>query len=81
MDDVKERALERQGRRMGRYGGRLFLLGVLLAIPGLVLVIVGWSIGLGWAILLLASIPGVIGFGLLCSGAVSRWSARHKLFA
>jgi hypothetical protein len=35
----------------------------------------------GVAILLLASVPGVIGFGLLTGGAVSRWAARHKLFA
>ncbi len=83
MDDVKDRALERQGRRTGRSGGRLFLVGVLLAIPGIVLVIIdhAWSVEIGVAILLLAAIPGLIGFGLLCAGAVSRWSARHKLFA
>jgi hypothetical protein len=31
--------------------------------------------------LLIASIPLVVGVGLLVSSAVSRWAARRKLFA
>jgi hypothetical protein len=32
-------------------------------------------------VLLIASIPLVVGVGLLVSGVVSRWAARRKLFA
>ena len=80
---VADRELERQGRRMGHSAGWFLLIGVVIAIPGVVLVLIdhGWSVGVGIAVLLLASVPGVIGFGLLSGGAVARWAARHKLFA
>jgi hypothetical protein len=80
---VKDRELERQGRRMGHSAGRFLLIGALVAIPGIVLVAIGhgWSIGVGAAVLLIASIPAFVGLGLLVSAAVSRWAARHKLFA
>jgi hypothetical protein len=35
----------------------------------------------GVAVLLLASVPGTIGFGLFTGGSIARWAARHKLFA
>jgi hypothetical protein len=38
-------------------------------------------IAFGILALLLAAVPGTIGFGLLTGGAVARWAARHKLFA
>ncbi len=68
---------------MGHSGTRLLLVGLVLAIPGVVLVLIdhGWSIGVGVAVLFIAAIPGAIGIGLLVSGAVSRWSARRKLYA
>ncbi len=83
MDAVRDRQLERQGKRMGHSGGWFVLIGVLIAIPGIVLVLIdhGWSVGVGTAVLLLASVPGAIGIGLLASSAIARWSARHKLFA
>jgi hypothetical protein len=83
MDNVKERGLERQGKRIGRSGGRLALLGLLVAIPGIVLVVIddAWSIAVGITILLFAYVPFAIGCALLVSSAVSRWSARHKSFA
>ena|SRR5947209_3301241 len=79
----QDRELDRQGSRFGRSGGRLLLIGILLAIPGVVLVVLdhGWSIGVGVAILLIASVPGIWGLALLVSAAVSRWAARRKLFA
>ena len=56
---------------------------LVLAIPGIVLILLdhGWSVGVGIALLLLASIPAVIGGGLLVSSSVARWAARHRLFA
>jgi hypothetical protein len=80
---VREPELERQGRRMARPGLRLILAAVLIAIPGIVLVALdhGWSIGVGVALLLIASVPAAFGIALLLSSGVARWAARHKLFA
>jgi hypothetical protein len=82
MTSVPEPQLERQGRRLGGSGARLLLVGVLIAIPGIVLVLIGSSaLGFGLAVLGIAAIPGAIGGGMLLSSAVARWSARHKSFA
>jgi hypothetical protein len=80
---VADRELDRQGRRFGHAAGRFLLIGIVIAIPGVVLLLIdhGWSIGVGIAVLLIASIPLVVGAGLLVSSAVSRWAARRKLFA
>jgi hypothetical protein len=82
-NSVKDRELERQGKRMTGPAVRFIAVAAVPAIAGVILIVIGhgWSIGVGVAILLLASVPGVIGFGLLTGGAVSRWAARHKLFA
>jgi hypothetical protein len=78
-----DRELERQGRRLGYSASRFFLIGVAIAVPGIVLLLIdhGWSVGVGIAVLLIACIPLVVGAGLLISSAVSRWAARRKLFA
>ena len=87
MNPVQEPQLERQGRRLTGSGGRWLAIGALLAIPGIVLVVVGLVVGIRWmwpvgiALLLLASIPLVVAFSLLSSGAVSRWAAKRKMFA
>jgi hypothetical protein len=86
MDDsnaVRDRELERQGKRMIAPAVRFIVIGVVLAVAGVVLILIGdgWSIGVGIAILLLAGCPVVIGFGLLSGGAIARWAARHRLFA
>jgi hypothetical protein len=80
---VRDRELERHGRRMARPGARFIITGIVLAIPGIVLVALGhgWSIGVGAAVLLIASVPGAFGVALLLSSGVARWAARHKLFA
>ena len=82
-NSVQDRELERQGRRMIGPGVRFIAIGAALAIAGIVLILIGhgWSVGVGIAVLLLACVPGTIGFGLLSGGAVARWAARHKLFA
>ena len=80
---VQEPTLERRGRRFGHTAGWFLGLAVIFGVPGVILVLIGtgWSIGFGAAALLFASIPAVIGIGLLVSSAVARWSARHRSFA
>jgi hypothetical protein len=80
---IRDQQLERQGRRMGHSAARFLSAGIVLAIPGIVLVLIdhGWSVGLGIALLFIASAPLVVGAGLLLTAGVSRWAARHKLFA
>jgi hypothetical protein len=82
-NSVKDRELERQGRRMIGPAVRFIGIAAVLAVAGIVLIVIGhgWSVGVGIAVLLLASVPGTVGFGLLTGGAVARWAARHKLFA
>jgi membrane protein implicated in regulation of membrane protease activity len=82
-DKVKEPVLERQGRRLGHSGGWFLLLAALIAIPGVILVVLGGSAvsAVGIGVLILAGAPAIVGIGLLLSSAVARWSARHKLFA
>jgi hypothetical protein len=68
---------------MARPGLRFILAAILIALPGIVLVALdhGWSVGVGVAVLLIASVPAVFGVALLLSSGVARWAARHKLFA
>jgi hypothetical protein len=82
-NSVMDPVLERQGRRMIGPAIRFMVIAALMAVAGIILILIGhgWSVGLGIAVLLLASVPGTIGFGLLSGGAVARWAARHKLFA
>jgi hypothetical protein len=82
-NSVQDRELERQGKRMMGPAIRFIGIGVVLAIVGIVLIVIGhgWSIAFGILALLLAGVPGTVGIGLLTGGAVARWAARHKLFA
>jgi uncharacterized membrane protein len=79
---VEERGLERQGQRMAHLAVRLVLIGLVIALPGIVLIVIdAGTLGIGVGVVLLASIPVAFGVALLCSSAVARWAARHKLFA
>lgn len=80
---VSEPQLERQGRRMVRPALRLFAISLIPMIPGIVLIAIGDGglLGLGIALILISSCPLAIGLGLLFSGSIARWAARHKLFA
>lgn len=80
---VHEPELERQGRRMIRPALRLLAVALVVLIPGVVLVVVGHDglLGLGIALIFIASCPLAVAFGLLFSGSVARWAARHRLFA
>jgi hypothetical protein len=82
-NQVQDPVLERQGKRMIGPAIRLVAVAAVMAIAGIVLILIGhgWSVGLGIAVLLLASVPGTIGFGLFTGGGIARWAARHKLFA
>lgn len=77
---VKDRELERQGKRMERPALRFLAVALALAVIGVILIIVGPLI-LGALFILLACIPGAVGTGLLLSSGFARWAARHKLFA
>ncbi len=77
---VKDRELERQGRRMEGPAIRFLAIAVVLAIIGVVVIVLG-PLGIGAAFLLLACIPTAVGIGLLLSSGFARWAARHKLFA
>lgn len=80
---VEEPELERQGRVLGATGWRFLVLGLFAALPGGALAVFsdGWAMAIGIAVLALAGCPAVVGAGLLLSSLVTRWSARHKLFA
>jgi hypothetical protein len=80
---VRDRELERQGKRMIGPAVRFIAIAAVMAVAGIILIVIGhgWSVGVGIAVLLLACVPGTVGFGLLSGGAVARWAARHKLFA
>lgn len=82
-DPVRDPQLERQGTRLARPGWRLLLIAIVIAIPGIVLVVINnsWSLPFGIALLLLASLPAAAGAALLLSSSVARWAARHRLFA
>lgn len=82
-DSVSEPQLERKGARLQANGGRFLLLGIILAVPGIVLIILGsgWVFALGLALLALGLVPGAVAVALLLSGAVARWTARERPFA
>jgi hypothetical protein len=82
-DPVEDPVLERQGKRMIGPAIRFLVIAAVMAVAGIVLILIGhgWSVGLGIAVLLLACVPGTIGFGMFTGGAIARWAARHKLFA
>lgn len=62
---------------------RLLAVAAVALIPGIVLVVVGHGglLGLGIALIFIASWPLAVASGLLFSGSIARWAARHKLFA
>ena len=82
-NSVQDRELERHGKRMIGPALRFMAIAAVMAVAGIILIVIGhgWSVGVGIAVLLLAGVPGTVGFGLLTGGAVARWAARHKLFA
>ncbi|HWC86346.1 MAG TPA: hypothetical protein VG388_07395 [Solirubrobacteraceae bacterium] len=80
---VRDPELERQGKQLASPGFRFVIIGLILAIPGLLLIVLAhsWAYEVGWALFLLATVPAVIALTLLGSAAVARWAARRKPFA
>jgi uncharacterized membrane protein YdjX (TVP38/TMEM64 family) len=83
MNRATDPMLERQGRRMWRPALRFMFISLLVMIPGIVLIVVGHDglLGLGIALIFIASCPLAVAIGLLVSGSIARWAARYKLFA
>ncbi len=80
---VLEPGLERSGRRFVHSASQFLGIAVLFLVPGIVLITIGttWSVAFGAAAVLIGTIPGAVGVGLIVSSVVSRWSARHRSFA
>jgi uncharacterized membrane protein HdeD (DUF308 family) len=80
---VRDRQLERHGKQLGAPGRWFMLLGILLAVPGIVFIVLAhsWAYELGWVLFALGMVPAVVAIVLLGSSAVARWAARHKPFA
>jgi hypothetical protein len=81
--DVRDPQLARASGRLGTSGRWFLALGVIVGVPGVVLIIVGhaWVFAVGLALLAIAIAPIVVAAGLLLSSAVARWAARHRPFA
>jgi len=80
---VPEPELEIQGRRLGGVGWRFCLLALVVAVPGILLIVLagGWERAAGIVILALSGPLALVAAGLLLSSLVARWSARHRPFA
>ncbi|HZE05225.1 MAG TPA: hypothetical protein VE127_08380 [Solirubrobacteraceae bacterium] len=83
MTPVKKPELERQSRRLAVPGSRFAIIAALLAVPGIVLIVIGsgwvWAVGIG--LLALALAPAAVAVGLLGSAGVARWASRERPFA
>jgi hypothetical protein len=83
MTSVKQPELERKSRRLAVPGTRFTVIAAVLAVPGIVLIILGssWVWAVGIALLALALVPAVVAAGLLGAAAVGRWASRERPFA
>ena len=83
IDGPPDRDLDRAGRRLSSSGWPLLVIGALLAAPGIVLAVVGSGAvaGVGVGLISLGVAVALVALGLLLSGLVSWWAARHKPFA
>ena len=78
-----DRELERSGLRLRASAAWFVLVWLLLAAPGVVLIVVGhgrvYAVGIALAAFSLA--PALVAVGLLVAGVVARHSARDRPFA
>jgi hypothetical protein len=81
--EVIDPRLEEKRRRLVRPSKWFWLLATVLAVPGLVLIIVGtgWVFAVGWVLIALGASPLVIAVALSAAGMVGWWAARGKPFA
>jgi hypothetical protein len=75
-----DRWLARREHGMVRLALRLLLVAVIVAVPAAILVLLGhgWSIGVGVALLQVASVPAVVACALLASASLVRRAACRK---
>lgn len=75
--------LDEKRRRLTRPSRWLWLAGLVLELPGILLVVVGDKAvaALGWALIAVGAVPVVIAIALSTAGAVGWWAARGKPFA
>jgi hypothetical protein len=80
---VSEPGLERTGKRFGHSAVWFLAIALVLAIPGIVLLVIdsGWTLAFGAVFLALAALPAMVGCGLGVSSLIARWSARRRSFA
>lgn len=80
---VADPELERQGKQLAAPVAGFVLTAIVLAVPGIVLLIVAssWAWALGLVLVVLAMPAAMVAVGALVSSAVARWAARHRLFA
>jgi Flp pilus assembly protein TadB len=72
--------LDRKGRGLRASSLPFLLLGVLLAVVGIILIVAG-AVVAGAVLVALALTPLLVAGGLMLPGVVSWWAARHKPFA
>lgn len=79
----EDRALERQGRRLGKSAGWFLCLAVAFEFPGILLFVLASSslkaIGIG--LIGLGAVPALVAIGLFASMIVAGWSAHRRPFA
>ena len=80
---VPEAQLARQSRRFGHAGGWFLAIGLIVGVPGIVLIVLGpsWMPALGPALVAIAFVPWIVALSLLLSSAAAHWTARRRPFA
>jgi hypothetical protein len=82
-ESVSEPELERKGKTFEANGVRFLALSAILIVPGILMIILGsgWVFALGLVLIALGLVPGAVATGLVSTGVVARWTARHRPFA
>lgn len=81
--EVSEARLERNSRRFGKSGGWFLAACLIIAVPGIVLIVLGhsWVFALGLALVAIALVPGIVAGGLAVLQRRAHWAARRRPFA
>ena len=82
-DQTADPAIEPPGRQLSKPSIVFGLTAIALAALGVVLLVAGnsWVPAVGIALIALAGLPAVIGFGRLSNAAISHRAARRRPFA
>jgi hypothetical protein len=81
--ETQRRPPDHADRRLAGPAWRFLALAVVVALPGIVLILVGgtWVRAIGIAVTVMACVPALVALGLLVGSLVSWWVARGKPFA